>query len=64
MQVLLFGMMSLVTLWMYVPSTSFLRNWLDGPVQFPATSPLPRSLSAQAITQRHSNTDSRENVSC
>ncbi|KAG1806486.1 uncharacterized protein HD556DRAFT_1302942 [Suillus plorans] len=61
MQVRLFGVMSLVILWMYVPSASFLRNWLDGPVQFPATSPLPRSLSVQAITQRLSDTNSPEN---
>jgi WD40 repeat protein len=31
------------------------------PLDFPATSPLPRSLSAQAITQGRSDTDSREN---
>ncbi|KAG2115853.1 uncharacterized protein F5147DRAFT_649284 [Suillus discolor] len=59
--VLLFEMTSLVILWMYVPSTLFLRNWLNGPMQFPATSPLPRSLSVQAITQRLSDTDSPEN---
>lgn len=46
-----------------LPSRSFSvrKDEPREPLDFPATSPLPRSLSAQAITQGRSDTDSREN---